>query len=170
MDPPNPEISVSALGKLVAVRFLDGTVLKGRTVDFKPACTSFHIRTEDGLASLVECAGLKAVFFIRSPEGDSSHEEKKAFNDTKAIEKPIWIEFTDGERLAGRSSALAPGKPGFFFTPTDTESNMERVYVFRAAIREVRQGPDAVKASEEHQADPPAGRQESGIGNVYRID
>ena len=58
----------------------------------------------------------------------------------------------------------------FFFTPTDAESNMERVYVFRAAIREVRQGPDAVKASEEHQADPPAGRQESGIGNVYRID
>jgi hypothetical protein len=161
---------VSALGKLVAVRSLDGTVLKGRTADFKPACTWFHVVTEDGSTTRVEVQGLKAVFFIKSFEGDPAHEEKKDFEDTKGTEKPVWIEFVDGEKLAGRSSGFASGKAGFFFTPTDGDSNMERAYVYRAAIRTMSQGPDAVQASEAHQQDPSAGRQPSGIGDVWRVD
>ena len=138
---------MSVLGKLVAARHLDGTVVKGWTVDFKPMCTSFHIRAEDGTTTAVETANLKAVFFTKTLEGDAEHQEMKGFPPKKTPEKKIWVEFTDGEKLSGWSSGFASGKNGFFFTPTDPESNLERAFVFRSAVRQILQDDEAVRAA-----------------------
>jgi hypothetical protein len=138
---------MSALGKLVAVHYLDGRVVKGRTADFKPNCDFFHVRTDGGAQTRVETPGLKGIFFIRTAEGDPAHDQRNDFEARAGAEKKIWIEFVDGESLAGWSSAFASAGRGFFFTPTDPDSNLERVYAFRAAIRELRVGPDAERAA-----------------------
>jgi hypothetical protein len=139
---------MSPLGKLVAVHYLDGRVAKGRTADFKPNCDSFHLQLEAGGLTQVETVGLKGVFFIRTAEGDPGHDQRNDFEVRAGAEKKIWIDFVDGESLAGWSSAFASAGRGFFITPTDPESNLERVYAFRAAIRDLRVGPDAERAAE----------------------
>lgn len=145
--------------KLVAVRYLDGQVVKGRTADFKPLCTSFHVRRDDGSTVHVDASRLKAVFFIKTAEGDPSHEERKDFGLRKTAEKRVWIEFADGEQLAGWSTSFASGK-GFFFTPTDPGSNLERAYAYKAAVKRILDGAEAEKAAAEYR--PP--RPRSGVG------
>ena len=144
--------------KLVAVRYLDGRVVKGRTADFKPAVPVFHVRADDGTATTVEARDLKAVFFIRTAEGKPDHEERKDFGSKNTAEKKIWIEFIDGEQLAGWSSSFASGK-GFFFTPTDPQSNLERAYVYKDAVLQILEGAEAEAAAAAYR---PRGR--SGIG------
>jgi hypothetical protein len=143
---------MSNLGKLVAARHLDGTLHKGRTADFKPGCASFHLRKEDGTVVCIETNRLKAVFFIKTLEGDPTHEEVKDFTTKTTPEKKIWILFADGEALAGWSSAFASGKGGFYLTPTDPDSNLERAYAYHAAIRLILQGEEAEKAAEAYRA------------------
>lgn len=147
--------------KLVAVRHLDGTVVKGTTADFKPACLSFHVRTEDGTITALNTDELKAVFFIKTIEGDSEHDEQKDFGSKSTPEKKVWIEFKDGEELAGWSSSFASGK-GFFFTPTDPASNLQRAYVFKSAVRRVLDGPEAERAAAERESRPA-----SGVGPMW---
>jgi hypothetical protein len=157
-----------ALGKLVAVRSLDGSIRKGWTADFKPGCVSFHIRQEDDAIQRLETKGLKAVFFIKTMAGQPQHEEGKDFGSKNTAEKKIWIEFTDGEQLAGWSSALG-GRNGFYFTPTDPDSNLERVFVFRDAVRRVLQGEEAIRAAQEHRSDS-ARREPFGGARIYDVD
>jgi hypothetical protein len=139
--------------KLIAVRYRDGRVVKGRTVDFKPGSETFHVRRDDGTNVPVQARELKAVFFIRSAEGDPGHEEKKDFGTRKTAEKRIWIRFTDGEELAGWSTSFASGK-GFFFTPTDPDSNLERGYVYRDAVKSILEGAEADRAAAAHRPRP----------------
>jgi hypothetical protein len=155
---------MSMLGKLVAARHLDGRVIKGRTADFKPNTPSFHVRGDDGKLVAITTAKLKAVFFIKNAEGDPDHNQVNAFPERNAAEKKIWVTFKDGEALAGWSSAFAGAGSGFFFTPTDPKSNLERVYAYRAAIRDLLVGDDAERAAEKAARRPRKGRQTSGIG------
>ena len=156
------------LGKLVAVRYLDGHLEKGRTADFKPGCDVFHIRQKDGTLLKIVVKGLKAVFFIKTLEGDPQHEERKDHAAKSNPERPIWLEFTDGEALAGWSSAL--GKPeGFYFTPTDPDSNLERAFVFRPAVRRLLQGEAAEQAAAEYRLKSPHLKESAGK-RVYKLD
>jgi hypothetical protein len=151
---------MAALGKLVAARYLDGRVVKGRTVDFKPLCDTFHLSRKSGRTITIDTRDLKALFFIKTADGDPEHEEDKDFDAKEGPEREIWVEFLDGEHLAGFSSALGSPK-GFFFTPTDRDSNLERVFAFRPAVRRLLQGPQALRAAEAynatrlHRSDPP---------------
>ncbi len=136
------------LGKLVAVRFVNGTLLKGWTGDFRPDCDFFHLREQEAAGPRrVSVEGLKGVFFIKTREGNPDHEQRKAFDDHAGPEKPIWILFTDGERLAGWSSSASSLKNGFYLVPADPDSNLERVYVFHSAVKQFLAGDEATKAS-----------------------
>lgn len=158
---------MSILGKLVAVRAIEGGVTKGWTADFKPGCREFHLQSSEGSVTTMEVKNLKAVFFIKTMEGNPHHEERKDFELKKMAEKKIWVEFTDGEALAGWSSALG-GKDGFYITPTDPDSNLERVFVFRAAVKQILQGPAAEAAARDHQPSP--GRGASSGPRVFDLD
>ncbi len=144
---------MSILGKLVAVRYVDGRVVKGWTADFNPQRPLFHVK-EDGTPNVhkVRLADLKAVFFIRTPGGDPSHEERKEFELRQTPERRIWVRFKDGEELAGFSSAMGAGGSGFYISPPDPDSNMERAYVLRAATSMVLQGTAAKDAAEKYRA------------------
>ena len=88
----------------VVVRYIDGRVLRGTTVDFDPKDPEFSLDLIDrggvALAVIVPLAELKAVFFVRD----------------------------------ATVPAYDPTREGFFLFPTDADSNNERVYVLKHAV------------------------------------
>ena len=145
---------MSVIGKLVAVRYQDGRVVKGFTADFHPQRPLFHLReTNSTPIRNVRVAELKAVFFIRTPGGNPKHHERKDYSLQTTPEREIWVQFKDGEELAGWSSSFASAGAGFYITPTDPKSNMERAYVVRAAVAKVLH--EAVEAAKRYKARTP---------------
>ena len=135
------------LQNLVVARYLDGRVLKGTTRDFSPTRPSFHL--EVGAAhEIVELRlrHLKAVFFVKSFEGDPARENILGF-----IEGPqevpqgrkIAVRFRDGEFMCGYTMSWSPDRDGFFVFPTDTGSNNDRIYVIASSTDEIKAGPQA---------------------------
>jgi len=131
----------------VVARFSDGKVLKGTTQDFFPNRPSFHlIPTEGGNGLEIRCKQLKAVFFVKSFEGDAKRKDVRGFIAAPAETaqgKKIAVRFKDGELLCGYSLSYTPDRDGFFVFPADAGGNNLRVYVLTAAATEVKAGPAA---------------------------
>jgi hypothetical protein len=131
----------------VVARFSDGKVLKGTTQDFFPNRPSFHlIPLEGGNGLEIRCKQLKAVFFVKTFEGDSKRKDVRGFITAPAETaqgKKIAVRFKDGELLCGYSLSYTPDRDGFFVFPADAGGNNLRVYVLTAAATEVKAGPAA---------------------------
>jgi hypothetical protein len=122
--------------------------VKGWSEDFRAEGTHFHVLEDGrGLPTEIYVHDLKALFFIKSPEGKPGHRERKDFRYDGEVGRKTWIEFKDGEQLAGWAGPLLFEDEGFYLLPTDPESNMEKVYVFRAQLRRVLHGDDAERAA-----------------------
>ncbi|MGD8468030.1 MAG: hypothetical protein PVI49_05885, partial [Desulfobacterales bacterium] len=63
----------------VVARFKDGTILKGKTNDFFPNKTSFHVETLNGETETIDVEQLKALFLVKDFEGNKEYNEE--FND-----------------------------------------------------------------------------------------
>ncbi len=132
---------------LVVARYLDGRVLKGTTRDFSPTRPSFHLEVGSS-REIVELRlrQLKAVFFVRTFEGDPERVDLRGFLDGPQ-EKPqgrkIAVRFRDGEFLCGYTMSWSPDRDGFFVFPTDTGSNNDRIYVVASSTDEIKAGPQA---------------------------
>jgi hypothetical protein len=130
----------------VVVRYQDGRILKGTTRDFLPAKPMFHLHTDESSEALEICVSeLKAVFFVRSLEGDPNYNEYRELpeRNVASLGKKVALVFRDGEMLAGYTHSYNPMNPGFFVTPVDPKSNNIRVFVVRAAVRDVKLGVQA---------------------------
>jgi len=131
----------------VVARFSDGKVLKGTTQDFFPNRPSFHLIPTDGGNGLeIRCKQLKAVFFVKTFEGDSKRKDVRGFIAAPAETaqgKKIAVRFKDGELLCGYSLSYTPDRDGFFVFPADSGGNNLRVYVLTGAATEVKAGPAA---------------------------
>jgi hypothetical protein len=126
----------------VVVRFADGRTVKGTTADFVPTKELFHLNVMTGTAGAkpmeINTKTLKAVFFVKGFEGDSKHIESNAFDPSNPpAGRKIRVEFNDGETLVGTTTGYQPGRAGFFLTPADLGSNIERCYIVAAATRKV---------------------------------
>ena len=137
---------MSEINKVV-VHARDGKLLKGTTRDFFPNRPLFHIQPADGSPSVeVRCKTLKAVFFVKDFNGDSSRRDGFGFlaspSETKQGMK-VAVRFKDGELLCGYSLTYMPDREGFFMFPSDGGSNNLRIYVIMAATVEVKAGPAA---------------------------
>ena len=124
---------------------MDGTLLKGTTVDFYPNRASFHILPEAGGGVVeVECKQMKALFFVKSLAGSGPHR-KPGFPAKSGYTqgKKIAVRFKDGELLCGYSLAYVPGREGFFMNPADSDANNLRTFVVGSSTLEVRMGADA---------------------------
>jgi hypothetical protein len=139
---------VNEHGTLVAVRFLDKRLIKGRTEDFRPNRDFFHV-LQPGARSLtrVPIEDLKAIFFIKTLGRDPSCIDRRSYEERGGSERKVWLEFSDGESLAGWSSSSRSRQRGFFVFPADRESNLEKAYVFRSALRRLEEGDAAEEAS-----------------------
>ena len=84
----------------VVARFLDGTTLKGQTNDFLPAKDLFHISTNGSLDAKpleVKVPDLKALYFVRSLNGDPDHVKTNEFPP----QAPVPGRVVPGSRSAG---------------------------------------------------------------------
>jgi hypothetical protein len=133
---------------LVVARYLDGRVVKGETTDFHPALDSFHVRYHSDVPpARIATDGLKALFFVRSLEGNPEYQDHREFPDGPGIRRKVWLEFEDGERMAAWPVAALLGKNGFYVIPTDRDSNLEKAYVFRSSLKTLLEGDEAERAA-----------------------
>ena len=59
----------------VVARFANGSLVKGVSINVDPARTSCHVRSGDGIVHEVRFADLKALFFVKSLDGNPAHDE-----------------------------------------------------------------------------------------------
>jgi len=121
----------------VVARMLDGHPIKGTTSNFSPTRPKFHVSTPAGKVLEIQLGQVKAIFFVKSLDGNKTYREKKDFNGTKGFGRKIRCEFRDGEVLTGFTPAYDPTKLGFFLTPVDPQSNNERIFVVTSATKRV---------------------------------
>lgn len=130
----------------VVARYLDGRVLKGVTRDFSPNRVSFHIEVH-GTGEIVElrCRHLKALFFVRSLEGDSSRQTcgasskvpPKRRRDARSRCAFATTSSSAGTRSRGRRIATD------FSCSSDAGGNNHRIFVISASTDEIKAGPQA---------------------------
>ena len=132
----------------VVARFRNGTSLKGYTHDFTPMKESFHMTCEGEAVRVVQVADCKAIFFVKSLEGDKDYSEKKRFDEINSSSLrglKIKIEFYDGEIIRGVSLGYNKTRKGFYIIPLDPGCNNERIYVVAASVKDVKLGSQAEK-------------------------
>jgi len=126
--------------RMVVARFRDGSMLKGTTQDFAAHKPQFHVYEggdESTQATRVGVADLKALFFVKSYEGDPEHRPHQQLDGARGQGRKIRVTFEDGEELAGFCMGFSPSRPGFFVVPVDTSGNNTRVFVVNAAVKDV---------------------------------
>ena len=131
-------VGVGAL-KVVA-RFREGTLLKGSTQDFFPKKESFHVQVEGRPGEPlqeVEVSQLKALFFVKTFEGDPQHQSPESLDGATGSGRKMLVTFEDGEQMLGFTMGYNPQAAGFFLIPADAESNNERVFVVNAAVTSI---------------------------------
>lgn len=128
------------MNNLVVARYLDGTILKGTSLDVDPTKPAFHVRPPDGITAEVKMKDLKALFFVRSLDGDMARHEAHTIDpaDPRARgSTAVSLQFPDGEVMIGLTNRFPPNRPFFFVVPVDPESNNIRVLVNRSAVKKI---------------------------------
>jgi len=134
----------------IVARFNDGRVLKGYTRDFT-AESDFFLLDEigSGKEHRIAVADLKAVFFIKSFEGNKEYRERKAFGVSAHDGHKVYIKFSDQESLVGFVEGEIPWEKGFFVSrdggrakgfyliPVDRDSNNVKVFVVGTSVEDV---------------------------------
>ena len=99
-----------------------------------------HISIEDadtGRKHAVALSGLKALFFVKSFEGNPQYAEIKFFNGEPKIEG-LWVHltFADNEKTEGilHNSIAFLTESGFLMKPPDPNSNNQAVYVLKDSL------------------------------------
>ena len=120
----------------VVVKFKDRRILKGKTNNFFPNKTSFHLELVDGEKTEIRLQELKALFFVKTFEGDQQHE--KNYGDTvPGGGRKIKVRFSDGETIIGYTTGYSSDRTGFYMVPADLKGNNERVFVVVSATEAI---------------------------------
>jgi hypothetical protein len=123
----------------VVVRYLDGRTLKGITADFEVGSLPFSLEQSDGgVVRLEDFAGVKAIFFVKSLEGNPGYKAHKDFSVARQFGRRTAVLFRDGELQHGYTLPEHADYPTFFLFPVDPKSNNDKVYIIREATQEIR--------------------------------
>lgn len=123
--------------RAIVARFIDGKTLKGTTHDFAPDKDLFHVYVdgdESKPAATIRVAALKAVFFVKTYQGNRYHVEDKSFRPGNEPGRRIKVTFKDKEEIAGFSTGSLAGRVGFFVLPADPASNNHRIFIVHSAV------------------------------------
>lgn len=125
----------------MVARYADGRVLKGYA-DFDPEQSSFRLVPlgEPGPEGIeVTVKDLKALFFVRTFDGNPQHDESKdLYQSRPPSTRKVSVRFRDGEELVGYTRQFDRYRAGLFFVPLDPQSNNLRVFAVFAALWGVR--------------------------------
>jgi hypothetical protein len=128
----------------IVVRYKDGRIIKGNSLDFSPSRPFFRLQAEGpegspGEQQQIQIEELKAVFFVKKLEGDSDYSERKGFvEEDRPSGRKVEITFEDGETMQGSTLGYNVERSGFFLFPADPDGNNDRVFVVSSALRDVR--------------------------------
>ncbi|HEY6105887.1 MAG TPA: hypothetical protein VIV59_07890, partial [Anaeromyxobacteraceae bacterium] len=112
----------------VVVHTLEGQVLRGTIADVDLDATAIPLVAAPGNApEPVAAARVKAIFFMLLPGGRPPAPEGSR----------VRVTFRDGRQVAGFSPDYDPQAVGFFMIPADSRTNTGRIWVYRAAVRQV---------------------------------
>jgi hypothetical protein len=122
----------------IVIHFADGKIRKGTTADFFPNKDTFHINDRDSdRVYEVDLKELKAVFFVKSFEGDPIYMDKPNIQRV-GFGKRIRVRFKDGETMVGYTQGYSPNRTGFVFFPADPESNNEKAFVVNVSTEKIQ--------------------------------
>ena len=115
------------LGERFIAHFRDGRIFKGFPQNLMPSRPPFDLQLADsGERRKVRLADLKAVFAVRSFDGDSERRDVQQ-GERRGYGKKIRVVFKDGEEIVGYTNGYTPERPAFFVFPVDAESNNRRI-------------------------------------------
>lgn len=120
----------------VVLKFKDKTVLKGKTNNFFPNKTSFHLELVNGEQTEIHIEELKALFFVKSFDGDKRHEKNYA-DKVPGGGRKIKVKFSDGETITGYTTGYSADRAGFYMVPADLKGNNERIFVIASATEAI---------------------------------
>ncbi len=127
----------------VVVRYSNGRIIKGYTIDFFPNKDRFHVNLVDKPSEQpveVMVNQLKAVFVVRDFKGNPEYAERKSYMEwVTPFGTPLELTFEDGEVMVGSTMGFDLKRQGFFITPANSKSNNLRVFVVCSAVKRVRQ-------------------------------
>lgn len=131
------------------LRFVDGSMLKGLIRDFTLADDFVYIEDESSEKQKIKLKQLKAIFFVRTFDGNREHREKKAFAGARRTGKRLFVRFRDGEQMTGYLEGGTPWEKGFFLDlkktsgffliPVDQDSNNIKIFIITSAVQDVTQ-------------------------------
>ena len=134
----------------VVIRFNNGKVLKGYIVDFTAYTDIVVMReVETDKEHGIPIHELKAIFFVKTFEGNSARRDKKLYGIRENIGRKVYIRFNDSESMMGFLEGEIPwekgfylSKPtsalkGFFLVPVDVDSNNKKVFVVSSSIKDI---------------------------------
>ncbi len=131
----------------LVVHYHDGRLLKGYSDDFEPGVDTFHLVSEqekdEGHIYEVNCTDLKAIFFVKTFEGNKDYVEKKEFDNIDSyglLGLKIKVEFPDGEIIRGMSFDYGENFKGFFIMPVDPKGNNQKIYVITDNVKDIKVG------------------------------
>ncbi|MCE5194019.1 MAG: zinc ribbon domain-containing protein [Nitrospiraceae bacterium] len=128
------------INKVVA-RKRDGTLIKGTAGDFSPEKKCFNIYLNGAKYEAVKICvrDLKAIFFVKTLEGDKHKKTDKTSASLKSAEigRHVKVYFYDGELIEGFSYSIHLDSQGFYMTPADKTSNNERVFVVLESVERI---------------------------------
>lgn len=122
----------------VVARYSDGRMIKGSSLDVAQDRPKFHVREEDGTMTQVQFADLKALFFVKSLDGNAEHvegQEIEAVDPRLRGSRVVEVTFHDGETIVGLCTRYPPKGPSFFLVLVDPKSNNLRILVNSAALK-----------------------------------
>jgi hypothetical protein len=134
----------------IVLRFNTGKILKGYIGDFTAYTDIVAVQDaqtdEEHKIPIIE---LKAIFFVKTFEGDRSRRDKKMYGISQNVGRKVYIRFNDGESMMGFLEGDIPwekgfylSKPastlkGFFLVPVDGDSNNKKVFVVNSSIKDI---------------------------------
>ncbi len=124
----------------VVARFSNGTLVKGATFNVDPSRDTCHVRAVDGVMHAVRLAELKALFFVKSLDGNPAHDEAMTVAPADPRTRGahlVEVRFKDGERLVALANRYPPTGMFFFLVPVDPASNNIRVLVNRTQLASI---------------------------------
>jgi len=134
----------------VIARYNDGRVLKGSIRDFTHDSDVVLFKEHGNKQEhRIPIDQLKALFFVHSLAGDSSHRERKAFGIRENLGIKVYLKFLDGETFLGFIDGTFPWKKGFsisrpddnsngfYALPVDGTSNNIKVFIVATAVKDI---------------------------------
>ena len=134
----------------IVLRFNTGKILKGYITDFTAYTDIVVVQdSETDEEHKIPIIELKAIFFVKTFEGDRSRRDKKMYGISENVGRKVYIRFNDGESMMGFLEGDIPwekgfhlAKPsgalkGFFLIPVDVDSNNKKVFVVNSSIKDI---------------------------------